>query len=373
MKIGIITLPLYTNYGGILQAYALQTVLKRMGYDVNHIEKTFKPYVPSIWKKPIIYLKRYIINLIRNKKLFLHTNENRKGREIIGHYTFDFIHKYITIVEYSDFSEIQKSEYDVLIVGSDQVWRPKYFYTKEISNAYLKFAKDWNIKRLAYATSFGTKDWEYSDQQTIECGILIKKFDSVSVREKSAIDLCKNKFKMKATHVLDPTMLLKREDYINLFKCLNIPQNKGNLYCYFLDETDKKEELVRTIASEKNLTPFYVKPKSNNPNSNIEDRIQPPVEVWLRGFYDAKYVITDSFHACVFSILFQKPFIVYNNAKRGSERFESLLNMFGLQSCIINETSEIKNVIEPNWEYINDKIQQYREKSIKFLSTNIDN
>lgn len=373
MKIGIITLPLYTNYGGILQAYALQTMLKRMGYEVNHIEKTFKPYVPSIWKRPMIYLKRYIINLIRNKKLFYHTNTNRKEREIIGQYTFDFIHKYITIVEYSDFSEIQETKYDVLIVGSDQVWRPKYFYTKEIDNAYLKFAKDWDIKRIAYAASFGTKEWEYSEQQTIKCSELIKKFNSVSVREKSAVNLCNDKFGIKAIQVLDPTMLLESKDYIRLFRDLNIPKNKGNLYCYFLDETEEKKELIRIIATEKNLIPFYVKPQNNNPNSNSEVRIQPPVEMWLKAFYDAEYVITDSFHACVFSILFQKPFIIYNNVKRGSERFESLLSMFGLQSCLINGISEIKNVKEPNWEYINNIIKQYREKSINFLLTSIGN
>lgn len=373
MKIGIITLRLYTNYGGILQAYALQTILKRMGYEVNHIEKVFKPYVPPIWKRPIIYLKRYIINLIKNKKIFLHNSVNKKERNIIGRYTFDFIHKYITIIEYPDFAEIPKSEYDVLIVGSDQVWRPKYFYTKEIGNAYLKFAKRWNIKRIAYAASFGTKDWEYSDQQTIECSELIKKFDSVSVRESSAVNLCNDKFGIKAIQVLDPTMLLESEDYIRLFENLNIPKNKGNLYCYFLDETEEKKELIKIIAATKNLIPFYITPPNNSPNSNSEYKIQPPVEIWLRAFYDAEYVITDSFHACVFSILFQKPFIIFNNVKRGSERFESLLSMFGLQSCLINNISEIKNVTEPNWEYINDIIKRHREKSIKFLLTSIDN
>lgn len=372
MKIGIITLRLYTNYGGILQAYALQTILKRMGYEVSHIEKEFKPYIPPIWKRPLLFFKRMLINFIENKKLVFSYGVNNK-REIFGLYTFDFIHKYLHIVEYSDFSEIQEAEYDVLIVGSDQVWRPKYFYTKEIYNAYLKFAKKWNIKRIAYAASFGTNDWEYSNKQTVECAELIKLFDSVSVREKSAVNLCENKFGIKAIQVLDPTMLLECDDYIRLFKNLNIPKNTGNLYCYFLDETEEKKQLIRIISEEKNLTPFYVKPKSNNSNSNIEDIKQPPVEMWLRGFYDAEYVITDSFHACVFSILFQKPFIVYNNAKRGSERFESLLSMFGLQSCLINDISEIKCVPEPNWSRINCIIKKYREKSIKFLLTSIDN
>lgn len=347
MKIGILTLPLHTNYGGILQAYALQTVLERMGHEVCVIEKRKLPLSLPLYKMPFCYGKRIVKNLLGHKCLIFYEQKfnQRYNQEqpVIRQYTDKFIKKYIHLKRYENFSDIKETEFDAIVVGSDQVWRPIYFGSNQIEQAYLKFTKNWDVKRIAYAASFGTDEWEYTSEETKKCKRLIQKFDIVSVREDSGVDLCKRYFNKDALHVLDPTMLLCKEDYIKLFEDAHIPKSSGNLLCYILDETEEKKALVKRIAKDRGLIPFNVKSISDEITSPIQERIQPPVEQWLRGFYDAEFVVTDSFHACVFSILFNKPFIVYGNENRGLSRFKSLLNLFDLNDNLLLNMSEYKS------------------------------
>lgn len=367
MRIGILTLPLHTNYGGILQAYALQTVLERMGHEVHVIEKKRHLLSMPIQKMPFCYGKRIVKNIIGRKCPIFYEQKYNREQPIIRQNTDKFIKKYIHIAEYDDFSDIKESEYDAIVVGSDQVWRPKYFGLNQIENAYLKFAEGWNIKRIAYAASFGTDEWEYNSKQTSECGRLLRMFDSVSVREDSGVDLCKRYFGVDAQHVLDPTMLLGKEDYIKLFTDANTPKSKGNLLCYILDETEEKKALIKRVADEKGLIPFNVKSQSDDINSPVSERIQPPLEQWLRGFYDAEFVVTDSFHACVFSILFNKPFIVYGNKARGMSRFMSLLNALGLHDRFLANLKENILLDDINWNNVKRPFYKERITAGNFL------
>lgn len=367
MKIAILTLPLHTNYGGILQAYALQTILGRMGHDVHVIERKRKPLSLPIYKMPFSYGKRIIKNLIgRRFPLFYEQKINRE-RPIIQQYTDEFIHKYIHLKQYNNFSDILPSEYDAFVVGSDQVWRPKYFGANQMGNAYLQFTESWDVKRLAYAASFGTENWEYTPKQTEECSRLAKLFNAISVREDSGVELCKKYLGVDVQHVLDPTMLLDKQDYINLFETAHTPQSKGNLLCYILDETPEKEQIVRRIAKEKGLNIFKTNSKVENRQAPLNERIQPPVEQWIRGFYDADFVITDSFHACVFSILFNKPFLVCSNIDRGLSRFKSILNVFDLQDRMIIDAHDYKRLDNIKWENINSILKNKREEAYRFL------
>ena len=375
MKIGILTLPLHTNYGGILQAYALQTVLERMGHEVFIIEKKQLPLSLPLYKMPYSYGKRIAKNILGHKFPIFYEQECNRERPIIRQHTDRFIRKYIHLKQYKNFSDIKESEYDAIVVGSDQVWRPKYFGSNQIEQAYLKFTKDWNIKRIAYAASFGTDEWEYTPEQTEECKKLIQEFDAVSVREDSGVDLCKKHFNINALHVLDPTMLLDKEDYIKLFTNANVPKSKGNLLYYILDTTKEKKLLIEQIANEKKLIPFNVKAQSNNINSPISERIQPSVEQWLRGFYDAEFVVTDSFHACVFSILFNKPFIAFGNENRGISRFQSLLTSFRLNDNLLIDrfkSKSLKQIISKNKDvnFILNKNKERANTLFANLTTN---
>ena len=373
MKIGVITLPLHNNFGGILQAYALQFVLNNLGHDAMLIDKSKYVSLGPWYKKFPIYTKRALQKYLMRKDIVVRADvEHNWVPKIIAKHTDKFIDKYIKRIFTKDFSNVKKEDFDALIVGSDQIWRPKYFFSA-IENAYLVFAKEWNIKRIAYAASFGTEEWEYTEEQTRNCSTLLKKFNAVSVRESSATKLCKEIFGVEALHVLDPTMLLEKDEYINLFKETETAKSDSNLFCDILDSGTEKDDIINTIATEKRVKPFYVNSKYEDLVAPLEERIQQPVEKWLRAFYDAEFVITDSFHACVFSIIFNKPFIIYGNKERGMARFESLLKIFELEERMVSTKKEaIEAINRPiDWEKVNSIHSQWKEKSITFLTENL--
>ena len=116
-----------------------------------------------------------------------------------------------------------------------------------------------------------------------------------------------------------------------------------------------------------NMVPFRVNSYVEDNSVSIEKRCQPPVEKWIRGFYDAKYVVTDSFHACVFSIIFNKPFVVVANPQRGLDRIISLLNIFGLKNCLYKNGNEVQFENDYNWNKINEILRYEVYKSMSFL------
>lgn len=368
MKIGILTLPLHTNYGGILQAYALQTVLRRMGHEVVTIDHPKHMDIDCFLL--LEYLKRIIYRYIfgRNIDIFAERVYNQ-NQVIIESKIRPFINQYIKTKIIKSFKQISSKDYDAIIVGSDQVWRPMYFsglFKCSIDNAFLSFANGWNIKRISYAASFGTDDWEYSEDQTQVIKKLISSFDAVSVREQNGIKLCEKYCGCENVKwVLDPTMLLSKEDYERL-----IPQGMkapGDLMCYVLDEKQEISDFIQKIEKSYHLTAFCAN-IVNNPHVPIEQRIQPPVEQWIAGFRDTKLVVTDSFHACVFSILFHKPFIVVGNKERGYSRFESLLKLFNLENRLIDSVKQFDDsMLNPLSNDVYSKLKEYRTISMNFL------
>lgn len=374
MRIGILTLPLHTNYGGILQAYALQTVLERMGHEVVVFDTPNRMPLPPLKDIPKYFLKRIVKKLLgRNQKIFYEYYQNKKVIPVVSQDTQKFINSYIHRKEIRDFHELNEKSYDAIVVGSDQVWRPLYFVPgwrwQEIENAFLSFASKWNIKRLSYAASFGTEDWEYTDQQTRRCKALLQVFDAISVRETNGVTLCKKYFDMNSVHVLDPTMLLNEADYSIFFQKSNTPKSNGTLLNYILDETEKNRVLIMNVANQKCLRAFSVtNPYENDETKPLNERIKPSVEKWLRGFYDAEFVITDSFHACVFSILFKKQFVVVGNNERGLSRIESLLQCFGIENRIVEDSVQVMRLPLIDYDKVYVKLEKYRKKSLEFLN-----
>jgi len=221
--------------------------------------------------------------------------------------------------------------FDAVVVGSDQVWSKKfggcwYFF--------LNFIESPRIKRIAYAVSFGEQTWKFNRRKTRVLSELCQSFNNISVREYSGVKLCKEYLGVDAVHVLDPTMLLSAVDYSDLYRKEDTLVSEGSLLVYMLDET--KSCFAERVAQTMGLTAFSVRAKTENPQAKLEDRIWPPVTQWIRGFDEAKYVVTDSFHGCIFSIIFNKPFIVVEHKIAGNERFYSLLHMLGLENRMIH-------------------------------------
>lgn len=377
MRIGILTLPLHTNYGGILQAYALQTVLERMGHEAVVFDCPLRKFKLPIWKKPLCYskriIKRYILQdkgtLINKEKIDF--EKERYFRKNTQHFINAHIHRYVV----SKLEDIKKDDIDAIVVGSDQIWRMLYFksmwFTKRAANAFLAFTVGWNIKRIAYAASFGNNKPEIPEGEIDDCRKAISLFNAVSVREESGVKICKDLFGIDAQWVLDPTMLLSSDDYIKLIGG-NMGQSRttGTLMSYVLDENSDVSDLRATIAKEKNLRINITNIAVNRIGQN--DLIaQPPVENWLQSFLDADFVINDSFHACVFSILFHKQFIVYGNKDRGMERFTSLLGMFGLQDRLVTSSSEYKSLPDIDYTKVDRILNGKRQEAMTFLSTNL--
>lgn len=370
MKIAIVTLPLHTNYGGILQAYALQTVLTRMGHSAQVLTKSRKIKITP----KLLFLtipKRILLKLIgKDVNVFREFRHNRIINTISRNVQ-PFISKNIH-TDGRDYEQLKPTDYEAYVVGSDQIWRPKYI-GDHLKNAFLDFSKTWDVTRIAYSASFGTQDWEYNEADTkFIKSSLIGLFKAVSVRESSGIDLCKKYFGIKAEHLLDPTLLLNPSDYLYLVNLSKTKPAEGNLFYYILDPTEEKTSFINRIATERSLKPFTNVARPDDWSAPLCDRIQPPLEQWLRSFNDSDFVVTDSFHGCVFSILFHKPFVAIGNKARGMSRFESLLQLLNLKDHLLLDVGDyisFNSYIIPNETYC--ILEQERKKSFDFLANNL--
>lgn len=316
MNVFIITQPLLNNYGGLLQNFALQKTLQKNGYDVKTIDYIRRPPLP-LWKTFLSWMKTILFIFIPGKRRkFVSYIHKGKRSPISEDFCNTYIQKTPVIIDYKKFLETQESPY-CIIVGSDQVWRPLYNYS--IKDMFLDFCKENNnLKRIAYAASFGVDDWELSHKQTKACSALAKKFNAIGVREQSGVFLCKEHLGVDATWVLDPTLLLDKDDYCEI--CKDVPvTRKRILAAYILDKNESIYTLCESIASEQGLELHFFEAGQN---------ARLTIPEWLAMFRDASYVITDSFHGTVFSIIFNKDFKCLYNKSRGSTRFESLLDMY---------------------------------------------
>ena len=371
MKIGILTHPLKSNYGGILQNYALQCVLKSIGHDVKTI---------NIGKKfdYINYIKeslKYPIKRLFNDKI--KPPLTKKQVDSIEQNVNIFIKQHINTTEpviWINKALIKQHYFDAIIVGSDQVWRPGY--VKKIQDMFLSFIDDPKIKRIAFAASFGIDNWTYSNKQEIQCAYEAKKFDAISVREKSGIHLCEKYLHVKAEHIMDPTILLTQYDYINL---INIKQREKTkerqLTVYILDLTEEKQEIINKIAEAFHLNIIHINNHADkNPTINYQERIVPPIENWIAGFFNANYVITDSFHGTIFSIIFNKPFITLSNKTRGLTRIKSLLTCLNLEKQLILDNfnpAKLNSLFSVDFSFANKTLATEKDKAIKFLKENL--
>lgn len=374
MKIGIVTLPFNWNYGGILQTFALQKALEELGHESLTINRN--TVLMPAKMKVLSFIRRSLLKLVFRKKVVVRTWPNQQEEKTIRKHTDRFIRENVKTTQLfaseSDFKTIGQYNFDAFVVGSDQVWRPKY--SPSLKNHFLGFLpENSKAKRIAYAASFGVDHWEYDEKNTDICAALAKKFDAVSVREDSAVDLCSQYLGVNAELVLDPTLLLPKEKYIELVEKDKIGKMPGTLFNYVLDLTPEKESFIEKAAARLDCKSFSSTAKGqfrDLGSKKIDDCIFPPVTQWIRSFMDAEFVITDSFHGTAFSIIFNKPFISIGNRKRGINRFTSLLNIVGLQSRLIYDINEeaLKILDQPiDFDAVNKILQQKKSESITFL------
>lgn len=380
MKILILTQPLHTNYGGLLQAYALQQILKDMGHDVVTDRLGVVQKLP-LWNRVLRFLYHatqfYILKNYRYypyRYLFVSFDKESKAKRSIAINTERFVNIHIDTIDL--FTRSNENvintvrQFDAIVVGSDQVWRAAM---SDIPTYFLSFTKAMNMRRIAYAASFGTDDLnEYSKMDMKIAFESIKLFDAISVREKSGVHLCRDYFKMDAVHVLDPTMLLSKDDYLKLIESEDSSCSTDMLLTYVLDRTLEKNEIIKRIGDVLHLIPSEngpVKYFSNIIENNASECIYPSVSKWLAGFRDAQFVVTDSFHGMVFSIIFNKPFVAILNSERGASRFISLLSIFHLENRLISTSKELleEHFMPIDYTLINEILIDWKKQSIDYI------
>lgn len=369
MKILIYTLPFKENFGGILQAFALQEVLKEEGHLATFLNRRRK-------RKP-----RILESIVWLKWNFSEKIIGKCG--IMSYMPFfgvlPFKNRYLNVSQIffrrdKIIKFCQKMNFEGYIVGSDQIWR--YDFVPDIRDSFLYFAKELDAVKLSYAASFGSDEWNYPVESQKICTQLIQQFTLVSVREDSGVELCRKHLGCEAFSVLDPTLLLGKEQYEKVIEENDTYKSKG-IFCYILDKTPYKEKIVTTIRESLGLGDFRMSCSYSFVEfiKNFRNGIKQTVPQWLSNFNNADFVITDSFHGAVFAIIFNKPFVTIANQERGMARFSSLLSKFGLQDRLLTEFdfSHLENILkEPiDWDSVNSKRKELATYSKQLLINNL--
>lgn len=372
--VAILTQPLGHNYGGMLQAWALQQVILQIGFLPVTISR--KPNRRSFLYQIARLTKRFLLTLTERERLPLNSPENAELTSL----TRVFIERNIVLSE-DIFSTLQLRQhfidnaYYAVIVGSDQVWRPRYSYS--INNYFLDFCQDLNLRKIAYAASFGVSKWEFTSRETQVCRQLASSFDAIGVREDSAVNLCLEHLHVNSTTVLDPTLLLDTCRYDELIP--TIPSEiscavEQYICCYLFEMDDHVINRLFQISMSQCRGLRFANFRGESTGPNLASRIArqevlPSVEHWLQTFHSAACVITDSFHGMLFSIIFNKPFAVINNNQRGSARFSSILAKINSENRLFSsiESIDLDCLKLPISTDSLDILQSLRAQSIEFL------
>lgn len=350
-SIGVLTWHNHCNCGGNLQAYALKTVLNKLGYNVKFIN-----YVGNK-KNYFIIIKRMIRRILSY---------------CLPHYTvwgFDlFQKKYLPetrAVKKTELSRLNK-EFDTFICGSDQIWAPTLY-----DSAYFLDFVSVKKRKIAYAPSIGLNN--IPDKLVSDYRLLLNKFNYIGVREENAKCLLENKCDIECCTVLDPTLLLGKEDYEVLEK--KIIADEDYIFCYFLNQNNWYSNIIDRIS--KNYNCKLIVYSLDKRNANVADEwidfIYP--ELFLSYIHNAKAIVTDSYHGTIFSIIYCKPFI---NLLRFSEddpicqnsRIYDLLKKVGLEKRAIsvdNQEDGLEIFNELDYNEVEQNISYYRRESLEFL------
>lgn len=376
MKIGVITIEKVNNYGAELQATATIKVLQGMGYETEIIDYCYyknwnfkdtrisAPFVSMNVKGRLMYWVKYrLVNRIVAKILpLLYPTVKRRIRR------FEDFHKINTRMSkrYLSMPELYqtKMDYDVYVVGSDQVWNPSA--SSSIEPYFLTFAPK-EAKKISYASSFGVSNIPASLYEKYKK--LLSNIDSLSVREQTGVCLVKALTGRDATCVLDPTLLLNKEQWGNIM--LAYPHMPSRyILVYQLLPSDMLPSLAKKISEEMNCPVYYLAKRAyavNAPKGMRVIKDAGPAEfLWL--IKNASCVVTNSFHGTAFSVNFCIPFYAVLNSKRGSNvRITSLLNSVNLMGRIVYEGDKLPFFSFYDADYVQKHIEMLRKDSTSYL------
>ena len=355
MKIGILTFQNAVNYGAVLQTYALQNTVEKLGADAKVInyqcEKVNSLYDPFPKTKNA---KKLISNILWYKRKKHKKEEFEK-----------FSDKYLKLTEKKYYTKKDLEEtndmFDLFITGSDQIWRAES--TNFDTTYFLDFVKD-NRKKYSYAASFGSDKVE--DKYKEEYAKMLNEYNMISVREKQGQSIVKDLINKEARIDLDPTFLLKKEDWQKIEKKPN--EQKRYIILFIIRKSEKIFRFAEKLAKQKDCELIYISnDRKKEVNAKYVGGISP--EEWLGYIDNAEYVITNSFHGTAFSIIYQKNFFLELQPPpaKANARLENIMDMLGLREReIINgDNANISKQID--YIKVEKILEEQSTKSIEYL------
>jgi len=380
-RIGILTV-FYQNYnfGGQLQAYALQSFLSKCGYDAEQIQfdyYTSKEKSPGFLRRNLVLLKHKFLN----SKIYEDEIKLIKRKKRFNKFINSIPHSSKIYLE-TNISELNK-DYDCLVCGGDQIWNDwdgaSWICSNALSIFSLGFVDNCKIA-FSYAPSLGRPALTENQKSTLK-----KSFgcmQGISIREKSNLSEVSCLTDKKIHVVVDPVFLLTCKGWDSL---INDKTKKGDdyAYCYFLSNDLCRTECVKRFAKSNELITICVPNCSGNMQTinrdeewgDINDYESGPIE-FVKRIRDSKIVLTDSFHAAVFSIIFHKPFYIFGRTDGNSEmnnRIYDLLDEYDLTDRYISNVTDLINLDGKFIDYgkIDIKLLANREQSIKFIKDSL--
>ena len=374
MKVGVITCHKVYNYGASLQSYALQYYLKKQGikaYLINYLPDLFRSKYNLFFVREDrrnIVAKFPILKLLMplsNRQMLITWGRKKAFNE------FDTKHIELSPLSYSSIDELRKSPpvADIYITGSDQVWNTDMSNGRDASY-FLDFGAE-ETKRISYAASFGISDIKEEYKEPIK--EWLKRFKAISVREKTGLDILASiGYTDNCVNVIDPVFLLNQNEWINLSK--NHIYKKLERIPYllvydFYHNDIKVKKMVKTIAKDKNLKIVSINDTKRLSYADININNAGPLDfVWL--IHHANTVVSTSFHATAFSIIFQKAFYSYTLlTQKNASRMSDLLHLCQIENRLNMNSYDINSMIQ--WEKVQQCIDKSIKKSKQFLHDNI--
>lgn len=339
-KIGILTFHWATNYGAVLQSYALQHYLIDIGYDTEIID--YVPWSITLSQKINWHKNHRTDMIVREEKLELFRRKHLIRTKRINFCLF---------LRY--FSE----SYFAVICGSDQIWNQSFTLFGEYRPTLAYFASfvSNKTKRIAYAASFGTVAVSERYEKYVKPEL--KKFSAISVREQTGKQIVE-KMGMKAEVVCDPTLLLAKEDYWRIMK--DVEMKVPRVFCYILHGHKDSGKIAA-----------YIRDKFAEAVSEYETF---ELEEWLYAIQHSEFVVTNSFHGVMMSIILNKPFIAVLIKGSGmNDRLITILTAIGLENRIIDFYNEemIDTILHSSieWDRVNLKLEVLKDRGKLFLKT----
>lgn len=364
-KIGIMTWFKHNNYGTVLQAYALQKKINSLGNEAEIIN-----YSTRIRKTMFYEMNfHFIIKKLSNEFFHQKYHQNNSNTKKLFN---DFRNNYLNISKecdnHNELKQVSES-YDKIVCGSDQIWNPNFFD----KHYFLDFIED-SSKKISYAPSIGVSTIEKAEIKD-KMSHYLNMFSSISIREEQGKACIKELCSKKVEVVLDPTLLLTKEEWIKLLELKN--NKEAYILCYFLGNNKNYVKIAKKISQKLDL-PIKVLPTTTLTTKFNSDEIIfdcGPKE-FVEKIYNSSFVLTDSFHGLIFALNFEKQFCAlkrFNNQSNSqNSRIFNILKKFNLEDRIYDNNCCLNEI---DFAKVNKMLTRERNNSIAYLkkSLNISN